>query len=57
MGVAVLGGCVYAVGGQDGLACLSLVERCVNIVFLISGVKQCYVDMIPTPTNGSKSVP
>ena len=26
VGVAVLGGCVYAVGGQDGLSCLSLVE-------------------------------
>lgn len=27
VGVTVLGGCVYSVGGQDGLACLSLVER------------------------------
>ena len=27
VGVAVLGECVYAVGGQDGSACLSLVER------------------------------
>ena len=30
VGVAVLGECVYAVGGQDGLACLSLVERYVH---------------------------
>ena len=27
VGVAVLGGCVYAVGGQDAVACLALVER------------------------------
>ena len=27
VGVAVLGECIYAVGGQDGSACLSLVER------------------------------
>ena len=32
VGVAVLGDCVYAVGGQDGLTCLSLVERYVPSV-------------------------
>ena len=28
VGVTVLENCVYAVGGQDGMACLSRVERC-----------------------------
>ena len=31
VGVTVLGNCVYAVGGQDGLACLSLVERSASL--------------------------
>lgn len=57
VGVAVLGGCVYAVGGQDGLACLSLVERYAITACLILSVKQCCVDMIQNPTNGTKSVP
>ena len=27
VGVAVLGGFLYAVGGQDGVSCLNIVER------------------------------
>lgn len=27
VGVAVLGGYLYAVGGQDGVSCLNIVER------------------------------
>jgi kelch-like protein 20 len=27
VGVAVLDGCLFAVGGQDGLSCLNLVEK------------------------------
>lgn len=30
MGVAVLGGYLYAVGGQDGVSCLNIVERFVK---------------------------
>lgn len=29
VGVAVLGGYLYAVGGQDGVSCLNIVERLV----------------------------
>lgn len=29
VGVAVLGGYLYAVGGQDGVSCLNIVERSV----------------------------
>lgn len=31
VGVAVLGGYLYAVGGQDGVSCLNIVERCLSI--------------------------
>jgi kelch-like protein 20 len=27
VGVAVLDGCLFAVGGQDGISCLNLVEK------------------------------
>lgn len=27
VGVGVLEGCIYAVGGQDGVSCLNIVER------------------------------
>lgn len=32
VGVAVLDGCLFAVGGQDGISCLNLVEKCVILL-------------------------
>lgn len=37
VGVAVLGGYLYAVGGQDGVSCLNIVER------YLSKPPHCYV--------------
>lgn len=33
VGVAVLDGCLFAVGGQDGISCLNLVEKFVSTLF------------------------
>ena len=36
VGVAVLDGYLYAVGGQDGVSCLNFVERYVALMLTIS---------------------
>ena len=35
VGLAVCGGCLYAIGGSDGSAPLATVERCVMIIVSI----------------------
>ena len=39
VGVAVLDGFLYAVGGQDGMSCLDIVERFVQITIYLELVK------------------
>lgn len=44
VGVAVLGGYLYAVGGQDGVSCLNIVERCLSkpphiVMFVVLDLK------------------
>lgn len=38
VGVAVLGGYLYAVGGQDGVSCLNIVERYLSKLLCLASV-------------------
>lgn len=52
VGVAVLGGYLYAVGGQDGVSCLNIVERYL-LIKIIKKKKQTVAQGEEGPLEGA----